>query len=410
MKYKYTEGHNQTTSFDFQRCDYLNISVCRMTETKRSIVINLYNPIARRVNTYMKIPVNSRKLITLDSKGNPVKTQIQPVSKPTAQLRGDFKGFATYELTFRVSIPPLGYSTYFVNRTSDKKLNDHAAFLAEKTRLSTDNNFIENEHLRLEFSSETGRLIRMINKNNKVNVDVDQNFFWYQGSVGDKKSGQASGAYIFRPQINEAKPIRQSGKVKVKIIKGALVDEVHQVFSPFVSQVIRLYKGMRFAEFEHTIGPIPVNDKLGKEIITKFQTNIASDGSFYTDANGREMKKRKRDFRKTWRLETTEPISQNYYPINSRIFINDTTSQLTIMADRSQGGTSLKDGAVEIMLHRRLLKDDSLGVGEALNETGVSGKGLVTRGKHLVFLSTPTESARLHRQQGELMMLQPTIR
>ncbi len=41
-----------------------------------------------------------------------------------------------------------------------------------------------------------------------------------------------------------------------------------------------------------------------------------------------------------------------------------------MLNDRSQGGSSLNSGEVEIMIHRRLIKDDDRGVGEPLNETG----------------------------------------
>ena len=37
---------------------------------------------------------------------------------------------------------------------------------------------------------------------------------------------------------------------------------------------------------------IPVEDGVGKEIISIFQTAIESHGTFYTDANGREFMKR----------------------------------------------------------------------------------------------------------------------
>lgn len=46
------------------------------------------------------------------------------------------------------------------------------------------------------------------------------------------------------------------------------------------------------------------------------------------------------------------------------------------MNDRSQGGSSLQDGWIELMQNRRLFKDDHLGVDEALNETDQYGNGI----------------------------------
>lgn len=51
-------------------------------------------------------------------------------------------------------------------------------------------------------------------------------------------------------------------------------------------------------EFEWLVGPIPVSDRVGKEVITRYRVpSIRSDGVFYTDSNGRQIIKRKRDFR-----------------------------------------------------------------------------------------------------------------
>jgi len=52
--------------------------------------------------------------------------------------------------------------------------------------------------------------------------------------------------------------------------------------------------------------------------------------------------------------------------------------------DRSQGGTSLKEGYIELMIHRRLLKDDLRGMFEPLNETNPwnESEGLTQNVKH----------------------------
>jgi hypothetical protein len=89
-----------------------------------------------------------------------------------------------------------------------------------------------------------------------------------------------------------------------------------------------------------------------------------------------------------------------------------TGRRLTVMTDRAQGGASLFDGHMEIMVmygmvygdvqvHRRCLHDDHRGVGEPLNETGTSGLGLVITGMPptIVAETQPPTGSRWIRSQ-----------
>ena len=67
--------------------------------------------------------------------------------------------------------------------------------------------------------------------------------------------------------------------------------------------------------------------------------------------------------------------------------------------DRSQGSTSLKDGALELMVHRRMAHDDHRGVSEALNEPGLDGRGLVIRGRHWLTLAPEASAPPLYKAQ-----------
>lgn len=44
----------------------------------------------------------------------------------------------------------------------------------------------------------------------------------------------------------------------LRVTSGPLVEEVHQVYNDWVSQVIRAYQGENHLEFEWLVGPIPV--------------------------------------------------------------------------------------------------------------------------------------------------------
>ena len=159
----------------------------------------------------------------------------------------------------------------------------------------------------------------------------------------------------------------------------------------------------------------------GKEIVSRFNTSIASASALLTDSNGRDMLFRKRNWRPSWNLSQTESIAGNYYPINSAIAIKDESSQLTLLVDRAQGGGSVADGVVELMVHRRLLVDDGRGVGEPLNETQFTGSyagphggqatghGLVVRGTHFVSLEPPANASAVWRPLADRVFAQPVL-
>ncbi len=102
-------------------------------------------------------------------------------------------------------------------------------------------------------------------------------------------------------------------------------------------------------------------------------------------------------------------MAANYYPINSHIYLKDGTgNQLTLLVDRAQGGASLRDGELELMVHRRCLYDDAFGVDEALNEMAY-GDGLVVRGTHLLILGDKTNSMKMARSLSQELYKQPQI-
>uniref|UniRef100_A0A8B9KHS8 Alpha-mannosidase n=1 Tax=Astyanax mexicanus TaxID=7994 RepID=A0A8B9KHS8_ASTMX len=336
-------------------CENLNISVCPLTEGSKRFSMNVYNPLARPISWSVHLPVNGSSYSVQDSNG-----MVIPVSKATQNLRRG-RGYAKNELVFQVQAPPLGFSTYSII------LLGRAGAPDEPKRAAP------------------------VSMQNKVRPTTPALYHYL--------------AYVMCNCNCNCACVHMC----VCVCQNSVVQEVRQQFSPWVSQVVRLYEGSRELELEWTIGPVPVDDGLGKEVITRLDSSISSAEYFYTDSNGREVLQRRKDYRPTWDLKQTEPVAGNYYPMNSRAFIKDKGSQLTVVTDRSQGVSSLNNGSLEIMLHRRLLYDDYRGVGEPLSEPGEFGDGLVVRGRLLLTLTPPETAADAHRPLAQGMVLQPLL-
>jgi len=85
----------------------------------------------------------------------------------------------------------------------------------------------------------------------------------------------------------------------------------------------------------------------------------------------------------------------NYYPVVSAIAIRDTEAktQMTIMNDRTQGGSSLKEGRIELMQNRRGFVDDKRGVDQPLNECNDEGVGITVPASYYMHFVFDTDKA-----------------
>ncbi|GFN78507.1 alpha-mannosidase [Plakobranchus ocellatus] len=382
-------------------CGLLNISICSVTESAEKFQVTLYNPLAKQVNYITRVPVANSKYSVYAPNGKTViPSDIFPITAETKRLRGPRSKSVKNELVFDAVVPPLGFATYFVVPSSK------FGFSAKEVQPSK-NTVIQGKYISVTFD-KNGHLASMTNTLTDATVPLQQNFLFYPahgGKCTGNSTEQPSGAYIFRPADNSVRELKLTKWEGV--YKGSLVQEARQIFGDWTSQVIRVYYDRPYVEVEWTVGPIPFSDQIGKEVVTRYSIpGFGNKGVFYTDSNGREILERRLNYRPTWKLEQTESVAGNYFPINALIAIKDGKSdlQFTVLTDRSHGGSSLNDGDVEIMLHRRLLYDDCKGVGEALNETD-----LVVRGKHYLLLNKVSQAARQYRPLAKEIFLKPLL-
>ncbi|CAH1437672.1 unnamed protein product [Lactuca virosa] len=328
----------------------------------------LFNPIEQTRNEVVMFVVERPDVTILDSNWTCVKSQISPELQ-----HNKIKMFTgRHRVFWRASIPAMGLQTYYIangfvgcEKAKPAKLkissiSDTTPCLAPYTcsKVEGDSVQIRNRHRSLTFNSNFGLLQKVTEMKGAQNV-VNEELAMY--------TSPESGAYLFKPN-GDASPITESGGEMV-ISEGFLVQEVFShpktswTKSP-VSHSTRIYNCEGSVQ-EHLIEKEYHVELLGgefndKELVVRYKTEIDNKRIFYSDLNGFQMSRR----------ETYDkiPIQGNYYPMPSLAFMQSEGQRFSVHTRQSLGVASPKNGWFEIMLDRRLLRDDGRGLGQGVTD------------------------------------------
>merc|ERR1712038_999362 len=141
-------------------------------------------------------------------------------------------------LVFEAEAPPLGYNVYHIQAQDMIKKTDKRAEAATSRRRAGATMALENDNIKVNFC-DNGRICSLENKKSGLKMTVDQNWLWYNASVGGTTipgvtTSQKSGAYIFRPNTTTAYPVSSEPPTNT-LVKGKVMQEVRSKWNDWVS-------------------------------------------------------------------------------------------------------------------------------------------------------------------------------
>lgn len=360
-------------------CYLMNLSSCDATDVLNAskavttVSVYIYNPLQWHRTEVIVIPVPNSKLSVLVNQSGqlvPVAAQVQPTWSLTTSDDPTSPPYESqpFEVLFQVTLPPLGLIEVVLMSGANLQ-NSSATPLAVFVQPTTGISLLNNEHYTIAFHESSGRLATVLNQDSGIMSNFTQNVMYYtpMGPWG----GQASGAYIFRPSTPDQSPTPFASVFESTTVIGPVCSEVRQVISVAQSmyQTVRLCQGQTFFEITSGLGPVNPGSS-GLEVIIRLESDVPSDGVWFTDSEGLELQQRLRNHHANYPHVVTEPVASNFYPCNVYSVINATTSNksLAVIADYSRATASLNDGELEFLVLRRLLYDDNRGVAQPLNE------------------------------------------
>ena len=331
-----------------------------------SVVI--FNPLEQTRNEVVMVVVDRPDVTILDTNWTCIESQVSPEMQ---HKRGQiFTG--RHRVHWKASVPPMGLEMYYIvhgghcekAKLADLKLSANsdstpcpAPYACSK--MEGDVAVIQNRHQSLVFDVKLGLLLKVTNQGGSSrNISEEISIY----------NSEGSGAYLFKP-IGAARKIVQAGGQLV-VTTGPLMQEVYSYpwtewYEAPISHSTRVYSGANgiqefYIEKEYHVELIG-EEFDDRELIVRYKTDIDNNRIFYTDLNGFQMSRR----------ETYDkiPVQGNYYPMPSLAFMQGIDGhRFSVHSRQSLGVASLENGWLEIMLDRRLPRDDGRGLGQGVTD------------------------------------------
>lgn len=358
---------------------------------EKSTDVVLYNSLGQERFEVVLLRTNSPNVKVLDSNSIEVDYQINPVWNITESMeytlaRRIVVSEKEFEIMFIAKLPALSLVTFTIaysNDTKNKMATLYCDDCREEVNLKEDKSKdnikhnqqfdvrnkqpgdiqLENYKMRLLFDEQSGFLRSLTKKNWGKPIQLAIKF-------GAYKSAQFhSGAYLFRPESNDARSAEKDvlepyTERKILITSGPLASDVTSIYGAFMAHTARIFNTKTYIDngiyVENDIDfEMPPKNR-ETEMYMRFVTDIENgeNPEFYTDLNGFQ-----------WQHRVKTPaigVEGNYFPITTSAFIQDEKLRLTIMTTHAQGAASLEPGQMEVMLDRRTLYDDYRGMGEGI--------------------------------------------
>ncbi|XP_064460633.1 alpha-mannosidase 2-like [Ornithodoros turicata] len=331
--------------------------------------IVLYNSHAQPRSEVVRVHVQKPISKILDPAESEVPFQINPVWNDAAQMSSD-----RFEVLFVADMSPVSLSTYTLlseprpGGTAYRK-TQVALFVSDAWENSdvdsifsfegpaTESIQLSTPYLTATFSHLTGLLTSVKLHESGVHNNINLSYRAYQSLEFH------SGAYLFQPDLN--KPfVNVTGRFPIiRVIRGPIMSEVIVTYPGAVIHTCRVYhlEGPLGGGIEmSTVFDLSSTVDFNIELFMKLDTDIDNKKTFYTDSAGFQMMRR--------HTNVDLPIQANYYPITSAVYMEDTTSRLTLLVSHAHGTASIQPGSIEVMLDRKVRYDDSRGLGEGVTD------------------------------------------
>jgi hypothetical protein len=307
-------------------------------EEYRPLVV--FNPVNWRRTQLIEVETSSLHVKVLDSALNPVLAQV--VQTPQGK----------YLVLFNASLAGLGFRTFFVIQ-SDSACQHCAAFSTEVAahKLSKGSFTVDlDEHCHVKSLVQNGR-----------RLEVNARFYKYTSTDG--------GAYVFMPD-STGYNVTDIELTSCKVYEGevAAVAFAEWKRSSSTSEepyrqrlLIGLYSDSLQWQFE--VSPTP-----GQELFLRMEGETFKDEPWFHTFNSGDLRKRLHK-----KANNVYVAGMNYYPIAGALVAGKLTEALTIVPQFPTGaGFPTKERNIDLHLHRNMMKDEILGLGEALNDTSVT--------------------------------------